>query len=283
MAGYQRLKEITENSFNGGQSWMTSFRKVPALTTVQGNWFDLSMAPGNPRPNYYATAQYEAITLSGRNGIYHGGNVSPQKKYLHKLGIGSVNAGVAPATYMLCDYLMYYPLIDMDSTEEQFLTNDVTLPRYSDGAGVQAFLVSTNPYVGGQRFQLNYTDSNGVSGKTTVPVLSNLTTQIGTVINSGTTVGQGGPFISLYGSSGIRSVESITFFAPNGGLAALVLAKPLATVVQREITAYSETDFLMDLPSAPRIYDDAYLNLLCLPNGSASGQVVYGILETIWN
>ena len=284
MAGFKRNKELVENAYRDGQFTFTSFTKVPAITTVQGIWFDVSMSPGNPKPNYYATAELTSETLEGFNGLYKSGNVAPAKRYLHKMCIGSVNAGIAPATFMLLDYLLYYPLIDMDSTDEQALNNSKSLPRYTDGDGVQAMIIATNPYVGGATFQINYTNSNGVSGRTSIVTTSNTATNIGTLITSGTAATNLGAFIPLCpDDKGIRSVESVTFNSPNGGLAVLVLVKPLATIVSQETTAFSEVDFALDKPSLPEIKDGAYLNFICMPNGNAAGQRILGDMFTIWN
>ena len=51
-------------------------------------------------------------------------------------------ATALPMTLTLMDYLMYYPLIDEGTTDEQFMVNNATLPRYTDGDGVQRMAVS---------------------------------------------------------------------------------------------------------------------------------------------
>jgi hypothetical protein len=250
------------------------------------------MAPGNPRPNYYTGPELTATVKNGAYGIYHTGNVSPDVKYLHKIAMQSGTAGAGLAVYILCDYLLFYPLIDMDSTDEQIFINYAddpvhadALPRYTDGVGVRAFLVATNPYIGGQLFSINYTNSDGTSGRISPQHLSNSSTYISTLVNSGTTTAgvYPGAFISLvHGDKGIRSVESITFQGPNGGLATLVLVKPLATLMTREITAWSEWDFIKDKPSMPRIYDGAYLNLLCMCSATVAANAIIGEATFIW-
>lgn len=47
-----------------------------------------------------------------------------------------------PMSFILCDYLLYYPFVDTGTNDEQFMTNSVTLPRYTDGKGVQMMAVS---------------------------------------------------------------------------------------------------------------------------------------------
>lgn len=49
----KRFKDIID-AFDKGQTRYTTYRKVPTQSTNQGVWFDLSMSPGNPSPQYYA-------------------------------------------------------------------------------------------------------------------------------------------------------------------------------------------------------------------------------------
>jgi hypothetical protein len=65
----------------------------------------------------------------------------------------------------------------------QLFDNTITLPRYTDGVGVRAFVVATNPFVGGASFSVNYTDANG-STYNTDPIITPTTTNIGTIMNS---------------------------------------------------------------------------------------------------
>ncbi len=267
-----------------GQTWFSSFRKVSALATTRGVWFDLSMAAGNPRPNYYVGTELGSDVLSSANGIWHGGDVFPKTKILQNALIGSFSAGITPATFMLCDYLMFYSLIDMDSTDEQLLSNTLTLPRYESGDGVQMMLVATNPFIGGQSFSVKYTNADGVSGRETTPIQTSTTTNIATIVNSGVGLASNrGPFIPLNaGDRGVRSVQSITFFGPNGGLAALVLVKPLATIMVRDVITFVERDFVVDKGPPPIVKDGAYLNFICCPNGSAATVPVVGNLNFVW-
>ena len=282
--GYARFKELVDESYLGGKHVCTSFRKVPALASVQGQVVDFSMAPGNPRPNFYTGDDYEAKVIPADRGIWTGGNVTPATKYLHKATFFATNAGVVPAQFTLCDYLLFYPLIDMDSTSEQSLVNTVTLPRYTTGVGVRAFLVATNPYAGGGTFFIQYTNSAGQSGRMSRIMTSNTGTYIGTVVHSGPNAGSSGAFIDLApGDVGVQSVQKITFLTSNGGLAALVLVKPIATAMAREINVPAEWDFLLMKSGLPQIYDGAVLNFIGSVNGSVAAQLVMGDVTAIWN
>lgn len=281
-----RLKELVENCYWGGTHWTQEFRKVCPFILTAASFADLSMSPGSPRPNYYTGDPLTATLFNGDYGIWHGGNVSPKQKYLRKINVMGLTAVVAPSELMLLDYLLFYPLVDMDSTDDQFFDNTVTLPRYVTGEDVQMMLIATNPYIGGAYFNITYTNSEGVSGRVTRPLLSNSYANISTIVHSGP-IGYGSfsPFVPLVpGDKGVRSVESITFLSPNGGLAALVLCHTIARCYTRETNAAAEWDFiLMKGNLLPEIKDGAYLNFICSSASSAVRGTLHGQIETVWN
>lgn len=280
-----RLKDLVENCYEDGQFTIAGFRKVPAVATTAGIWSDLTMAPGNPKPNYYVGTEKTATVFDSVSGLWHGGNVSPAEKYLHKLTMIANGSANQAGTYIICDFLLFYPLVDMDSTDEQTLTNVTTLPRYTDGVGVRAFLVATNPFIGGQQVYINYTDTSGVAGNQSAIHTTNTGATIGQIVNCGTTGAFNyGPFIRLAnGHTGLRSVESVTFLGPNGGLASLVLCRPLVTIQINEISAAVEFDFLIDHPSLPQIYDGAVLGFIFQPSGSVASVAYNGTITTVFN
>lgn len=283
--GFNSFRDYVVAEVDNGQSYISSFRKIPSQATSLGNWADLSMASGNPVPNYYASSPLVAATLPGNEGIYTGSSVSPLTKHLKSIQMMTVTAAAVPSTYYLLDYLLYYPFVDMDSTDPQNTTNIVTLPRYTDGKGVQVMLVAQSSYTGGATYSITYTNQDGVSGKESRLCKSNSATTTSTLISTGTGLtGAFGPFIPLaQGDSGVRSVEYITFYSGNGGIASLVLVKPLAEMSLREITAPHEKNFFMDTGcTAPRIYDGSYLNFIVLPNASLQAAPIMGLLECSW-
>lgn len=275
-----------------GQTNYSSWRKVPSQVTTASNWFDLSMSPGNPRPQYYAAAPLLAQQMkqSTDGGFYHGSSVSSAgyQKYLKNFKLTLSNAA-APIPFMLLDYLLYYPFVDMGTNDEQFMDNSVSLPRYADGLGVQMMAVSVASGTGsGPSFTVNYTNSDGVSGRTSRTVTLSAATANGSILSChhglSTIVGNV-PFIGLQqGDKGVRSVESVTFpTLTDVGLFALVLVKPLMTSTFFENTAPTETELIAHQSQLPKIYDDAYLNLIMCPAASVSGFQFFGDIETVWN
>jgi hypothetical protein len=288
MAGFKGLFEINEK-YDAGKKYYSFWRKTPSQTTVAGQWFDMSMSPGNPAPQYYAASPLVAQQMkrSTDGGIPHGGDVSSEYKFLNRFLIMSASATGLPMPYILCDYLLYYPFVDTGTNDEQLLTNNVALPRWTDGAGVQIMAVSVAASGGLQpTFTVNYTNSAGVAGRTSQLHTLSTNTFNGAIMSNDKTVAVSTmPFIGLQdGDTGVRSIESVTFVTGTDvGLLSFVLVKPLMTGVILEQTAPSEKMCQPHDSVMPRIYDDAFLGILACPNGSLAGVAFHGEIETIWN
>lgn len=285
MAGFKTIGEVVDAELSGkvrNYIW----RKTPSQATTIGLWFDMSMSPGMPPPQYYIGAITTATQLkqSTDGGFYHGPNVSTSEKFLRSITTHASAATALPMNVILCDYLLFYPFIDEGLTDEQFMTNVNTLPRYTDGKGVQVMAVTTNAGTGGQQFFFNYTNSDGVAGRISQTVTQNTATAIGTVMGSNrATANASNPFIGLQdGDSGVRSIESVTMLGVDTGLFALVLVKPLVQTCFREITVPYEKDFMVPTSDMIRIYDDAFLGFVGLPLGTLAATVCRGDLKVIW-
>ena len=290
MAGFRNARDIADAQ-DAGRYLYRSFRKQATQTTGTGIWFDLSMSPGNPVPNYYigAAGAFTPLKRSTDGGLDHGPSVAQfgQKKFLRKLMALTPTATAAPLTMLMLDYIGFYGFVDESVTDEQPLDNTVAPTRYADGRGVQLMPVVVAGQAGGQTFTVKYTNSDGVSGRVTQPV--KMTTQAvnGTILHSLSSGDRyGGPFLPLQaGDSGVQFVESVTIGGVGDvGLFALVMVKPLATLDIRGIDAPTEIDYLTDCGcSLPEIQDDAYLNFTVLPVGTLSGAPIHGIIETTFN
>jgi hypothetical protein len=283
MPGFPRIREYAEADANG-RTLVSHFRKVPSQTTVAGNWYDLSMASGNPVPNYYASAPLEAATLDGFRGLWHGDAKAPASKHLTDLNLMTPTAGLV-GQYILLDYLLYYPFVDADTTDEQPLVNDVALPRYADGDGVMVMAVAVTPSTGGGVFTFNYLDHAGNPKTSPAQGCGAAAANIGTLVTSVQATPQmNGPFLGLAsGSLGVRSITSVTFSVLNGGLLALVLVKPLLNSAIREINTPKEVELIRERMILPRIYDGAYLNLIMNCAATVAAGLLAGKLATAWS
>lgn len=289
MPGYTGIKSFVE-SVNGDGEIIGPFtwRKAPTQVTTAGVWFDLSMSPGNPTPKYWFDAlplTSVQIKQSTDGGLYHGGNVSPKYKFLKEIMLLGTASTALPMPMILCDYLMYYPTIDESVTDVQNMNNTVSLPRYTDGAGVQIIAVSTATRIGGFGFTISYTNQNGVAGRTTSLVLENSAALVGSLVNTASaTAGMSSPFIPLQGNdSGVRSIQSVTMNGSDVGLFTLILVKPLITTQLLGIDAPVEKEFLLNEGKLTRIQDDAFLNWLVLPQGALNATTIHGTITTVFN
>jgi len=273
-----------------GQTKYVTYRKVPAVVTGAGTWYDYSMAPGNPAPQYYAAAPLTAQTLSrtADGGIQHGGNVAPLTKYLRKATGMAVAAAGVPQWVICCDYLLFYPFVDMGTADVQTMTNTQVLTRYTDGTGVRIMAVLVAPHgLTGDTFAVTYTNSDGVAGRVTpLHTMNTVISVNGTLLTTQQTgEGRNGPFMTLQaGDTGVRSIESVQCTSGTDvGLFTLVLVAPIAEWMIREITAPTEKDFVMDAAiKLPVVEDDAYLNFIACPNGSLTGVPMLGDLTFLW-
>jgi hypothetical protein len=283
------ISEYASTIDGGIAPFYSTWRKSPTQVTTAGIWFDLSLSPGSPNPQYYAASPLIAQQMkrSTDGGLNHGNAVTPKSKFLSRFLIMTSSATGLPMPFILCDYLLFYPFVDTGTNDEQIMDNTATLPRYTGGAGVQMMAVSVAPNSGTlPTFTVNYTNSAGVSGRTSEVQTMNsaltngsiLTSSVGTAVSSTAFIGLAS------GDSGVRSVQSVTFpSVTDVGLFALVLVKPLITSSLLEQTAPCEVLPIPHQAAPQRIYDDAMLNLIVLPQGSLSGVAFHGEIETTWN
>lgn len=274
-------------AFDEGAYWLSHFYKSTLPTpAAAGRWVDLSMGAGTPIYNAYVGNQITATPLTGaRNtSIFVGPALTGYTRYLHSVLAVSTSTGI-PATLILCDYLLAYPLVDGDNTDLQEMDNTLGLPRYADGVGVQAMIVCTTPMTANAAVTIGYTNSAGVPGRTSTASIA-FSANVGNLCSSMDTAASGNgiaPFIKLEGGDlGIRSIDSVQLVSPSGGLFSIVLVRPLATVCLREQSVAREVEFLRDAAQAPEIKEGAFLNFIACNGGTAALSPLIGTLAFIW-
>lgn len=244
------------------------------------------MSGSIPVPNYYFSNPLEAASMLSTRGIWHGTDQSPAKKYLHTLELTSTTAFIGP--FRLCDYLLYYPGIDADTTDTQVLDNtQAAIARYTDGEGVQVMAVVQAPAtVSNGSFTFDYINQDGVLRTSPFQGTGAALGTLGNVYTSaqGANVNTcGGPFLKLASNdTGVRSIESVTFSVATGGLIVLVLLRPLKNLAPRE--AGNPVEFIggRDGPVV-EVLDGAHLNLVAYTSSVAANTVVSGTANFIWS
>lgn len=272
-----------------GKSWRQPFNKLTGVAASAGRCYDLSLANGNPVQNLYAGTNLTFVPLRDTDGkgIWHGGNVSPDTKHLVNVGMMSTVATAVPSIVEIVDVLGYYPLTTNTLTTAQTLVNTLTLPRYTDGAGVRAFIVAVGTMgAGTPNISMSYTNQAGVGGKVMPITVSAVATAVQShIVHSDPSAGKYFPYLPLAsGDTGIRSVQSITLSATmTSGSMALVLCKPLATIPLTTAGIMAERNLMTQLPSLPRVYDGANLNCLFFTaTATVTAAPFVGYLETAW-
>lgn len=250
---------------------------------------DMSYAPGVPVANFYASTPLVTAALDGKDGIYTGPTPpAGMKKYLHKIMIMSGASIESTASFTLLDYLVYAPFIDYGTTDVQTFT-PLELPRYTDGRGVRAMLVSQGAGASSTPFAfLNYVDDKGdtydmvADGSRIYTSVDAGKLNSGAYDSSGTNLFVGAFLRQVKGTTGLRAVNSLRLEVVTGdGIGALVLVKPLASITQAERNAATEVDFLADRGSMPEILPGAFLNFIARP-GNSVAPVIVAQLDFIW-
>lgn len=303
MTGFRNIREWVQSE-DDGKVHYGMFRKfVPSgAITIAGQWFDYSTASSYPPANYYASSPLVAARIDLDRGIYVPTDLSPERQFIRKLTVMSAAAGVTTTTsqnqvLILLDYLLYYPFIDLDAVaEEQSMTNVTTIPRYTDGAGVQMMMVSQSATAGSGSFTVKYTNQAGVADRVTPVTYCVAAQPSGALVNATQAATGTHPFIPLQeGDTGVRSVQSVTMAGANGGLGAIVLAKPLMFHYVREecrrptsspaedFGDASEIERIRMQSGTPRIMDGAVLGFIGRTSaGTIASSVLVGMIETTW-
>ncbi len=296
MGGFTSQDNMINEISTNGKFYRQDWQKSTFATTAQaaGLWYSLFRGGGNPAADTVlgtgTNLAFQSLTDSTANatGIRHGGNAG-NFKHLLNAAAQTAAATTAPCVLMLVDLLGFYPITTVTTTGAQTLNNTVTLPRYTTGAGVQAFLTpSTVMGAATPNLSIGYTNSNGTAGKATPATLpiGNTAAAVTSIVYSGTGAGKFGPFMPLAaGDAGIRSVQSVTLSASYvSGVLNLVLAKPLLTLPITTLGVTAERDLVNQFMSMPKIYDGACLAWIMLAGAATPvAAPISGHLELGWS
>ena len=299
MAGFTSADDLINRVSTEGKFFRSDWQKSTFATTAHtaGLWYGLFRGGGNPGADTIlgtgTNLAFQALTDATANatGIPHGGNVGGGTGYKHLLNAAAQTAAAttAPCVLMLVDLLGFYPITTVTTTGAQTLNNSVTLPRYTDGAGVQAFLTpSTVMGAGTPNLSLGYTNSAATAGRATPATLpiGNTAAAVTSIVYSGTGAGKYGPFMPLAaGDAGIRSVQSVNLSATyTSGVLNLVLCKPLMTLPITTLGVTAERDLVHQFMSMPKVYDGACLAWLMLAGAATPvASPLSGHLEFGWS
>jgi len=268
------LRQITETLTNGTENIATIFK--PSMGTAQVGWGDGGPSSGTPKYQPYVGTPlvFTPIVYSGGNGVWLGDTDS----LLRLEVVTTVTAGIS--YFYLCDYVGFYPKIDLEDETPQVMDNTLTIPRYTDGKGLVAF-VTVSVLTGATNgvIQINWTDERDQARVTTCAIKPNsITGTIASTRNASQAIQSTTPFIL---NSGVKRVDSVLSTTQVNGFVDIVLCKPLATISVPESGIVAEKSFIHDMGCMPTFEAGAYLNLVYSRNVTASLSATVATITTV--
>lgn len=272
-------------AYTAGQSNKGLFQKFSsnAAASAAGRWHEFFTAGGIPTAGTFSgSAGVATVMNASTQGALNIGtaSVSPSIKNLVSWKIQSPTATVVPATFYLVDYLLYYPACVVTGAPTA-LNNTATLPRYTSGEGVFPIIaVQTALGAAQPALTLTYTDDGGTGSNVGLA----LTSPVNSAPISTLFLNNGSPFLPLAGSDkGVRKIDSYTLATGTTGTVAMLLVKVIAEIDLYAINTGVIADYIANIPTFPKIEDNACLGIIGVPGGAmAANSVVSGTLTTVW-
>lgn len=296
--GFSSMDDLINETTTNGKFFRIDWNKnfLPTTAATAGEWHCLANGAGNPpAATIYNTGTNLAFqscsdSVAAANGIRHGGNVSTDTKHVLNASAFTAAGTVAPGVLMLVDILGFYRVTSTTVITAQTLDNTVTIPRYTTGAGVQAFMFANNATPLGAatpNLSIAYTNQAGTGSRATPTVLpiGKTAAANGLILYSGVAAGKYGPFMPLQASdSGIRSIQTVTISASYvSGEFSIVLCKPLLTLPITTQGVSSERDLVNQMPSLPQVVDGACLTWLWYSGAATpTNSSFFGHLDFAW-
>ena len=244
------------------------------------------------------TPMFQPATATTTPALYHGGAVSTDLKSLLNAGL-MTTAATGVGQFYIVDILGSYPYLDANTLSAQTCSNTNTLPRYTTGAGVRAFMVSggtgyvistaapTTVGAVAHNVAMTYTNSGG-TGSRQMPVNVACTASAiqGHITHAGIAANNYFPLPLAATDAGVRSIQSVTLSAASGTAATyyhMILYKELAVIPVPAANVYYERDFVNMMPSLEQVQDGAVLGLIYVAGGATAASTTFlGHIETAW-
>lgn len=270
MSGFASFDQTIDAQTVQGKGQIVIGNKA-SITTIAGAIHSLWTAAGQPGAGAFGGTPLAARAVNGSTtgAITFTNPTAPDT--LHML-TAWLTSTIAAGTFFLVDRLLDYPTIDCTSTSLQTFNNTVTLPRYTDGTGVEMFAeVTTNLGATPQTCTFTYTNSAGVGSRTTTlaPVVSSAVAR----------VPQTGFFIPRQaGDSGIRSVQSAQFGGSMGaGVMNLTLCRPYFVLPCTQANFPFLLNLVTSFPLLHQLVDNRALVWLIKAATTSSGNMDFGL------
>lgn len=288
-----------QRAYEAGATWDGILRRSgPALAA--NVWADLSYAAGNPVANYYAAAPMTGSRLAGSDGIDTGPAMTTAQKYVSRVCfMPPSGTAVGISEYVLLDVCLFYPFLDGDGGSQDTI-GSTAVNRYARplgggyGEGCRIMVVSQGAGIGFSDVVITYTNSAGTGSRTAYATL-NFAALPGSLASSmlpGTTnyTYPCGPFVKLQdGDSGVQSIQNVNVLSGAGGIAAVVIVKPLVQAGTAEtlnapviFAAPVEVDLPLEGRKLETIENDAYLGVIMRATVAGTPAITSALVTTVW-
>lgn len=266
--GFSSYDNLISTITQSGQFNDYNSFKVSGANIIAGcwhtTWLDVGF-PGAGTAPYASPGNTYTNAGTANNGGITLPSVSPANRFLLTMG------GIATQTItiLLVDRLVAVGGLSMVGTGNKTV-NTQSLPRYTSGYGVQAWLewttanTTTAPVV-----TLNsYTNQNGTPS------------QSGAAITAPSNAMKIGDMLQLpigAADDGIQAVSTINVStAASVGVVNLVLLKPLC-YLNLSANIWNEKDVVLQLPSLPQLYDSHCLHLIWQASGTTAPNIWFNL------
>ncbi len=238
---------------------LTTVTTTTAQNTVNTNTFTASSSSGLLLTFANDWQNYQKVRFTNVGGALPTGLVAGTDYWLVRVSATTARVATSFANAIAGTVIAF--------TDAGTGTHTLTarLNRYTDGAGVQAFMWNTNATAlgaGTPNLSLGYTNSAGTQSRATP-----------TVLPIGKTAAPNG--LILYSGTSTSYVS---------GEYSVGLCRPLLSLPMTTLGVAAERDLMNQLPSLPKVYDGAVLIWL-LYNGAATpvNSPFYGHLDLGWS
>ena len=259
----------------------TGFRTInTGATSVAGRWHECMGGTGSGGAmTLTGTAGVGVALSSATSGAFpqQTPNVSTDTKHLLTMSAVTPAATAVPGFLVLTDLLYMYPSCVLTGTPTTLNSGAARPTRFNNGVGVQCTgIVATAVGAATPSLTLTYTDSGGTGSNTGNLTASANSLPVGSCFTGGTVATLGSLYMNLAnGDSGVRLLDSYTIASGTTGTITFMLHRPIATIPLVAANVAGERDFLFNMPSLPKIDDDACLGFFLLTGGAltANNQV----------
>jgi len=298
--GFSSIDDLINEITTNGKIARAPFSKEirTGATSAAGRWHEALTVAGTGGVMTLTGTPGTGIVCSASTtgGIPINAAVSTDTRHL--LSMSAVTAGTTavPAVVMLTDIIHIYPSLVVVTTPST-MSNHPTWTgtgdtRMTNAHGVMASMLLTTASSAAGQITYTYTNSAGTGSRTTTAPAGSVFSPVaahpqgalfGQTLTSATV---GGPFMPLAaGDRGVQSIQSYVINAnATAGTGCIILHRPICTIPLAAANVAGERDFLNQIPTLPRIYDDACLGLFVLVGGAltTTGNVITGELVYGW-